>query len=165
FSGTGERLPVLDSGEYTSVVVLKDVDNLVKASRVQIAGVRVGQVRKVTLEADGAHVEFTVDDDVAPLHRGLTVRLGERSIVGEGYLDVEDGKGPELASGSTIPAASVQPSVQLRDVLHSFDPATRHELQGLMQSLAASTHGPSADAARLLGGLGGLGTDPGPAPS
>ena len=154
FTGTGERIPVLDSGEYTSVVVLKDADNLVKASRVQIAGVRVGQVRKVTLEPDGAHVEFTVDDNVAPLHRGLTVRLGERSLVGEGYLDVSDGKGAELESGSTIPASSIQPSVQLRDVLNSFDPATRHDLQGLLRSLGASTDGSSDDVARLLGGLG-----------
>jgi phospholipid/cholesterol/gamma-HCH transport system substrate-binding protein len=159
FTGTGERIPVLDSGEYTSVVVLKDADNLVKAGRVQIAGVRVGQVRKVTLEPDGAHVEFTVDDNVAPLHRGLTVRLGERSLVGEGYLDVSDGHGAELASGSTIPASSIQPSVQLRDVLHSFDPASRRDLQGLLWSLGASTQGSSDDVAHLLGGLGGLGSD------
>jgi len=157
--GTGVRVPVVDSGEYTSRVVLQDVDNLVTAGRVQISGVRVGQVRSVKQERDGVHVEFSVDDDVAPLHEGVHVRLAERSLVGEGYLDVTDGKGAELPSGSTLPTSSVQPSVQLRDVLASFDSASRKELQGLLRSLGKGTAGSQEDVAQLLGGLGGLGND------
>ncbi|WP_131766719.1 MlaD family protein, partial [Candidatus Protofrankia californiensis] len=159
FTGTGVRIPVIDSGEYTSVAVLTDVDNVVTASRVQIAGVHVGQVRAVTRQADGMRVEFSVDKQIAPLHQGVTVRLGERSLVGEGYLDITDGDGRALPSGSSIPADGVKPSVQLRDVLTSLDTDTREELGSLLRSLGEGTDGTQPDVSAALAGLGDLGRE------
>lgn len=158
-TGTGVRIPLVDGDEYTAVVVLRDVDNLVMASRVQIAGVHVGQVREVRRQADGIRVEFSVDESVAPLHEGVTVRLGERSLVGEGYLDVKDGNGSALPAGATVPPGAVRPSTQLRDVLASLDAPTRDELRGLLRSLGAGTKGTQKDVDALLTGLGGLGRE------
>ncbi|WP_131766512.1 MlaD family protein, partial [Candidatus Protofrankia californiensis] len=158
-TGAGVRIPVINSGEYTAVAVLEDVDNLVTASRVQIAGVHVGQVRTVTRQADGMRVEFALNEKVAPLHQGVTVRLGERSLVGESYLDITDGHGNELSSGATIPGDGVKPSVQLRDVLASLDTDTREELGSLLRSLGEGTEGTQQDVSAALAGLGNLGRE------
>ncbi|AEH09484.1 MULTISPECIES: MlaD family protein [Protofrankia] len=158
-TGAGVRIPLISGKEYTAVAVFKDIDNLVTASRVQIAGVQVGQVREVTRQADGMRVKFSVDDKAAPLHEGVAVRLGERSLVGEGYLDVTDGKGKELRSGATIPEDGVKPSVQLGDILASLDTDTRDELGSLVRSLGQGTDGPQQDVSGILDGLGDLGRE------
>jgi phospholipid/cholesterol/gamma-HCH transport system substrate-binding protein len=159
FSGTGVRTPVVDAGEYEMEVVLDDVDNLVVAGRVQIAGVSVGEVRGVEEDPDGLRVTFSVDDDIAPLHEGVSVRLGERSLVGESYLDLVDGEGADMESGSTLPQSAVVPSVQLHDVLRSVDPDTRKELSSLIRSAGAATDGSARDLSQLTKGLGDLGRD------
>jgi len=160
FSGTGVRRPLIDSGEYTATVEMKDVDNLVKAGQVQTAGVRVGQVRSVTRVAGGGvKVEFALDDDIAPLHEGARLTLASRSLVGESYLALTDGKGQELPSGTDLPADSVQPSVQLNDVLAGVDRETRGELRVLLRSLGDGTTGSRADIDGLLEGMGDLGRE------
>jgi phospholipid/cholesterol/gamma-HCH transport system substrate-binding protein len=160
FSGTGVRRPIIDSGEYTATVEMKDVDNLVKAGQVQTAGVRVGQVRSVErLDGGGVRVEIAVDDDQAPLHEGAQLRVAERSLVGETYLALTDGKGAELPSGSALPESAVAPSVQLNDILASVDKETRGELRSLLRSLGAGTSGTQDDISALMSGLGNLGRE------
>ena len=101
YSGTGAKRPFVDSGEYTATVKMKDVDNLVMAGQVQIAGVRVGQVRSVErLEDGGLEVEFALDEEQAPLHEGARLRLAERSRVGETYLALTDGAGSASEGGA-----------------------------------------------------------------
>jgi len=157
--GTGIKRPGIDAGEYTASVVVDDVDNLVHASQVQVAGVKVGTVRGVEQVDGGVRIDFTVDDGVAPLHEGVQVRVGERSLVGETYLELTDGKGATLASGADLPADAVQPSVQLRDVLAGLDPKTRASASKLLRSLGTATDGSGADVDALLDGLGDLGKE------
>lgn len=160
YSGTGSRRPIIDSGEYTATVEMKDVDNLVKAGQVQVAGVRVGQVRSVEQGDDGrARVELALNDDYGPLHEGAKLRVAERSLVGETYLALTDGSGKELPSGTELPATSVQRGVQLHDVLASVDKETRGELRSLLRSLGAGTAGTKDDTAALMSGLGKLGRE------
>ena len=160
FSGTGVRRPIIDSGEYTATVEMQDVDNLVKAGQVQVAGVRVGQVRSVeTMPAGGVKVELALNDDMAPLHEGARLRLSSRSLVGESYLALTDGKGKELPSGTELPASAVEPSVQLNDVLAGMDNETRGDLRSLLRSLGAGTTGSRGDIDALLSGMGDLGRE------
>ncbi|WP_297782829.1 MlaD family protein [Aeromicrobium sp.] len=159
FSGTGVRRPLVDDNEYTASVVMKDVDNLVTAGQVQTAGVRVGQVRSVNRVKGGARVEIALKDDMAPLHEGASLRVGSRSLVGETYLALSDGKGPALPSGTTLPTDSVEASVQLSDVLASLDEDTREDLGGLLRSLGAGTKGTSDDVDALMAGMGDLGRE------
>lgn len=157
YSGTGAKRPLVDSGDYTMTAVMSDVDNLVQASRVEVAGVNVGEVRSVTTEPDGEHVTFTLKKEVVPLHQGATLRVGERSLVGESYLDLSDGSGKTLSSGTTLPTSAVQQSVQLHDVLASLDPTARQQLQGLINAAGATTAGDQQSIAALADGLGKLG--------
>ena len=161
YSGTGSRRPIIDRGEYTATVTMSDVDNLVKAGQVQVAGVKVGQVRSVEPREDGPglEVEFALDDDKAPLHQGAKLRVAERSLVGETYLELTDGKGAELPSGSKLPESAVQRSVQLHDVLASLDKESRGEMKDLLRSLGAGTKGTQGDLDQLMTGLGNLGRE------
>lgn len=158
FTGTGAHLPFTSAPSYTVSFTTNNAGNLVTASDVQIAGVRVGKVDKIDNRGPGgAVVTLALDPSATPLHQGTTVRVGQRSLVGEGYVDVVDGPGPQLASGSALPASAVQPSVQLDDVLRSLDPQTRAALSGLSRSLGDATDGRQENISQLLSGLGDLG--------
>lgn len=158
-TGTGFRIPLVQSGGYTASVRFDDVDNLVPASQVQMAGVRVGEVREVEHEGDQIRVTFRLDDEVAPLHEGAKVRLGERSLIGESYLDIDDGDGEEIPEGKALAADAAVPSTQLHDILADLDPQARSDLRGFVQSAAQATGGTEADMDRMLTGLGRLGRE------
>lgn len=158
YSGTGQPLPVVTGKKYAASVDMTDVDNLVKAAQVQVAGIKVGQVRSITrVDAKTLRVNLALDKTVAPLHDGARIRVGARSLVGETYLDLTDGKGSALPDGSHLPDSAVEPSVQLNDVLASLDAQTRGRLRSLLRSLGTSTAGSGDDISSLMTGLGNLG--------
>jgi phospholipid/cholesterol/gamma-HCH transport system substrate-binding protein len=157
YLGIGGYVPFVTSRQYVLEVDTSNASNLVPASHVSIAGVQVGQLQTVEREGGHARIIFTIDSQYAPLHQGVHVRLGQRSLVAESYFDVTDGHGPELPSGSVVPAQDFQPDVPLHDVLASFDPKTRAEMSSLFRSLSAGTAGTEQDVSVLMSGLGDLG--------
>lgn len=160
FNETGIRVPGLPNDEFDAVVVLQDADNMVLNDQVQIAGIQVGAVRSVErLDQGGARVLFSVNDEVAPLHEGVTIRIGSRSLVEETFLDIKDGKGPPLPNGSTIPPSQVTPNVQVHDVLRSLDEKTRSDMGQFLRALGPATQGTQPDTAALAEGLGNLGRE------
>ncbi|MGH3468555.1 MAG: MlaD family protein, partial [Thermocrispum sp.] len=158
-TGTGVRFPLIQEKGYEVAAMFDDVDNLVSASQVQMAGVRIGDVRSVEHKGDRIKVVFRLDEKVAPLHDGVTVRLGERSLIGESYLDIKDGKGESIAEGTTLPGGAIEPSTQLHDVLASLDADTRKELGSMVRSLAEGTRGSKQDISAAMAGLGRLGRE------
>lgn len=156
---TSVRVPYLEQEPNQLTLVTDDIENLVPASSVWIAGIQVGEVMATDLAPDGARVTFTVSDEHWPLHEGLNVRIGEKSLVGESYLDVVDGTGAEIEEGSTLPRDVVQPGVSLYDVYDSLDEETRAATSSMIQSLGASTEGTKDEIAATLTGLGALGRD------
>lgn len=158
FTGTQIAVPLLEKERtYELQAVIDDIDNLVPAGQVRMAGVQVGEVRTTTPGPDGMHVLLAFDDDVVPLHEGVTIRVGARSLVGETYLAVEDGTGPELSSGAEVPREAVKRSVDVRDVVHTFDPETRDQLGQLIRTAGAGTAGTADGVGGVLAGLGDLG--------
>jgi phospholipid/cholesterol/gamma-HCH transport system substrate-binding protein len=157
FTGTGNYIPFVQPKQWQAVVYLDDADNLVQAGRVQIAGVQVGKVVEATREGEKAKVVFDVDEQYAPLHQGLKLRIGSRSLVEDSYLDITDGTGPPLADGAVIPDSEVQPSVQVHDVLASLDDKTRTDAGALLRSMGPATAATAPDTGRIMHGLGDLG--------
>lgn len=157
-SGTDVEIPFV-SNSYTVSFHSDDVDNLVPAAQVRVAGVRVGRVRSVESEGGQARVEMSLDSVAAPLHEGVKIRVGARSVVGESYVEVKDGTGEALSSGTKLPASAVQPSVQVHDVLRSLDPEARKALGSIVRTLGKSTKGTRGDVSRIMSGLGGLGRE------
>lgn len=157
YQGTGHHLP-LSGDTYRGTVTMHDVDNLVAAGAIEEAGVKVGQVDSVKLDGHGGvTVDFELDKAAVPLHQGLKLRVGSRSLVGETYLDLTDGKGAAIPSGATLPASAVVRGVQLHDVLAGLDASTRGQLRGLLRAAGASTGGTGDDIDTLMKSLGNLG--------
>lgn len=157
YQGTGHDLPLTPS-RYTASVTMKDVDNLVAAGSIQEAGVKVGRVDSVKFDGKGAvTVEFSLDEEAAPLHDGAKLRVGSRSLVGETYLELKDGSGAEIADGAKLPDSAVERGVQLHDVLGSLDADTRGNLSELLRTAGATTKGTGDDIEALATALGDLG--------
>lgn len=157
YQGTGHNLPFQSSG-YKVSVTMDNVDNLVTAGQVQEAGVQIGRVDSVAFNGKGGvTVTFQIDSAQAPLHQGLKVRVGTRSLVGETYLDVTDGKGAAIPASTKLPSSAVEDGVQLHDVLASLDATTRGQLSDLLREAGASTADTSDSVDALATALGDLG--------
>ena len=92
--------------EFTNVTGLKNGDF------VRIAGVEVGQVKKVAIQPDTtALVEFTADDSVV-LTEGSKAVIRYKDLIGGRYLALEEGAGGtrKLNPGDTIPLARTSPA-------------------------------------------------------
>jgi phospholipid/cholesterol/gamma-HCH transport system substrate-binding protein len=154
----GGKLPVVSQAGYRVSFQSKDVDNLVYDSDVMVAGVRVGKVESLTSKDGTATAVVQIDDKAAlPLHQGVQLRLRSKSLIEETYVEVQDGDGPALSSGTALPSSAVVPSVQLDDVLDSLDKPTRDHLGSALRSLGAATDQSSKQLSQTLSGLGDLG--------
>jgi phospholipid/cholesterol/gamma-HCH transport system substrate-binding protein len=103
---------------FTNVTGLKNGDF------VRIAGVEVGQVKKVAIQPDtAARVEFTADDSVA-LTEGSRAIIRYDDLIGGRYLALEEGAGgtKRLNDGDTIPLARTSPALDLDALIGGFRP-------------------------------------------
>ncbi|MDT5016848.1 MAG: phospholipid/cholesterol/gamma-HCH transport system substrate-binding protein, partial [Mycobacterium sp.] len=109
------------NAEFTSVTGLKNGDF------VRIAGVEVGQVKKIAIQPDTtARVEFTVDDSVV-LTEGSRAVIRYDDLIGGRYMALEEGAGgtKKLNAGGTIPLARTSPALDLDALIGGFRPLFR----------------------------------------
>ena len=161
WTNAGGRIPLISQSGYQVEVPLTDVDNLVFQSDVRIAGVNVGKVEGIETVGRHTMVTLELDESVAPLHEGSTVKVRNKTLIEETYLEITDGAGAEYSSGSELPAKAVEHSVQLNDVLTSLDDETRRDLSKVIRSSGASLSGTREDVDLVLTGLGDLGDNAG----
>jgi phospholipid/cholesterol/gamma-HCH transport system substrate-binding protein len=117
---------------YTYGADFTDVTGLQLGDDVRIAGVRVGTVQDIQIKQDAqhvgyAHVVFTVQKS-SPLPKSTEVNLRYRNLVGQRYLDVEQGPGDPnqlLKPGSTIPESRTHPAVDLTVLFNGFAPLVK----------------------------------------
>jgi phospholipid/cholesterol/gamma-HCH transport system substrate-binding protein len=156
--GTATRVPILEDKGYIAKVKIRDVDNIVPASKIREAGVEIGEVRTVTQAPGGVLIEFAIElKGAVPLHQGIKVRIGNKSLIGDSYLEIIDGTGAPLPDGSTLPEESVELSTQLDDVIHDLNPPTRAALGSMLRSTGVGTKDTKGGVDATMGGLGDLG--------
>lgn len=103
-----------------------EVDNFVR-----IAGVEVGQVKRIAVQDDGtALVTFGTDDSVV-LTEGTRAVIRYQNLIGGRFLSLEEGTGGtrRLEPGGTIPLSRTAPALDLdaliggfRPLFHALDP-------------------------------------------
>ncbi len=102
-----------------------DVTGLVTGDDISIAGVRVGQVEQISVvDRRVAQVKFSVEAD-HPLPASVTAVIRYRNLVGERYVELDQGPGAVdamLPPGGTIPLARTQPALDLTDLFNGFKP-------------------------------------------
>lgn len=141
------------SDGYRLHLRMENASQLVKGNLVEVGGLSVGTVERITLADDNtADVVIKVGDKAfTPLHAGTRaiVRAASVSGVANRYVALEPGpnNAPELASGTTLPASASTASTDLDAVLSTLDADTRQRLQATIQG---------SDAALSRGGAAGM---------
>ncbi|MFF3571048.1 MCE family protein [Nocardia jiangxiensis] len=104
-----------------------DVSGLKKGDFIRVAGVEVGRVAAVGVDADyRGHVALDVDGDYRITHATrATVRY--QNLVGDRYLELQDGPGDSApaSAGYTIGPDHTQPALDLDLLIGSFQPLFR----------------------------------------
>ncbi|HEU5084913.1 MAG TPA: MlaD family protein [Acidimicrobiales bacterium] len=105
---------------YELSATFADVGTLGAGDPVKLAGVRVGSVRAVRLEAGEAVVRFAVDREVE-LPEDSTVAVQAQDLLGRRLLSIEPGDGRRLlADGDVVTDASS--AVELGDLVNELGP-------------------------------------------
>lgn len=105
-------------------------------SDVRIAGELVGQVRGASLHYGRARVTLQLNQSAAPLRAGTTARIRLQGLLGARYVQLTPGRtGPELRSGATLPVSRTSTSVDVFDVLSTFDAKRRVALRATLGGL------------------------------
>jgi phospholipid/cholesterol/gamma-HCH transport system substrate-binding protein len=119
---------------------------------VNIAGIRVGDISDVRLEAGIAVVTVEIENEYAPLiHQDATAMLRPRTGLNDMTIELDPGTlGEPLAEGSTVPVANTIPQVQADQILASLDADTQAYLKLLLLSGADGLGGRGIEASALL---------------
>lgn len=102
-----------------------DASGMQVGDEVRVAGVRVGSVTKIKIvRHDIAEVSFTVVKD-RPLPTSAQADIRYLDLVGQRYLDIEQGPGngnATLKPGGLIPVSQTQPAIDLTALFDGFQP-------------------------------------------
>lgn len=113
-------MSLLRPQKTTYAAEFTDAGGLRVGDPVEVAGVAVGTVEEVDVEADHVLVEFEVDSDIA-LGDRTTAGVKVGSLLGKKYLDVTPKGAGRLESGTTIPRDRTTPAY---DVVAAFEDLT-----------------------------------------
>jgi phospholipid/cholesterol/gamma-HCH transport system substrate-binding protein len=131
-----ETLGSLDfAGGVTYRARFTDVTGVLPGDDVRIAGVRVGQVKKIrVVNTEGpaarggavAELAFTVDSDV-PLATSVRATIRYRNLVGQRYVALTEGPGngpggQRLQPNGLVPLAQTAPALDLTVLFNGFRP-------------------------------------------
>ena len=104
-----------------------DATGVVKGDDIRIAGVKVGNVKKVEIvDRTRAQVTFKIDDD-ALVTEDTHATIKFRNLVGQRYISLtQTGDDTErLSEGSTIPVSRTTPALDLTVLFNGFKPLFR----------------------------------------
>jgi len=142
-------------GGYRVTATFENAGQLVKGNQVRVGGRPVGTIQKIELnDRAQAEVQMTVEEGVAPLHRGTeaTIRSPSLSGIANRYVSLQPGPndGAKIDSGGRIEADDTSAPVDLDQLFNALDPEARSGLQKVIQGQAAQYRGRAADAERSL---------------
>ena len=134
FGGPQVRL----SSPYKFTAVFRDSQGLLKKSFVLARGVKVGSVEVLEVRGDHTVVTIGVDEDYAPVGVDATVRTGNRTLLGEPYIELDPGspRAERLAPGSALPRRQVLSNIEFDEALKALDRPTVEDLKSINRTFA-----------------------------
>jgi phospholipid/cholesterol/gamma-HCH transport system substrate-binding protein len=158
----GGPVPLKPKG-YRFHVDVPEATTLAKEADVRISGVPVGKVKDIQPDKRTGRSDITIElkSRYAPLHADAKAILRQKTLLGETYVELTPGtKGSAtVAENGSLASGRVSETVELDEILRTFDPKTRLAFQDWMQSQAQAigTHG--RDVNDALGNLGPFAED------
>lgn len=130
---------------YRVHVQFPEAGQLTEQSDVRISGVNVGKVIKVHPNPNGpTDAVIEIKPKFAPIPAATKATLRSKTLLGETFVELAPnrGKNPKpLAEEGTIPVTAVAPTVELDELLSTFDEPTRDAFQVWMQEQAVAMDG------------------------
>ena len=155
----GGPVPLKPEG-YRIKVPVDEATQLAVESDVRISNVSVGKVKSIDLANSGPNRDrgvatIEIDTSYAPIPTNTRAMLRQKTLLGETYVELTQGNrdGPKLPEDGTLPAAQVEPSVQLDEIFRTFDPRTRAAFQTWLQQLAIASAGRGGDLSAAIANL------------
>ena len=143
---------------YRITAEFPQTGQLAQEADVRISGVTVGRVKSIrTNSATGlSDVVMEIDRRYAPVPRNTRLRLRTKTLLGETYVEMTPGDPATgvLPDGGHVRRASITPSVQLDQIISTFDAPTRRAFQVWMQEQALATAGRGQDISDTIAQLG-----------
>ena len=124
---------------------------------VRISGVPVGKVKKITpnKRTGRSDVVIQLQSRYAPLPSDARAILRQKTLLGETYVELTPGRNSAqpIPEGGALASTQVSETVELDEILRSFDPETRADFQQWMQTQAQAIGGRGQDLNDALGNL------------
>jgi virulence factor Mce-like protein len=152
----GGSIPLHPEG-YRFTARIPEATTLAQQADVRISGVTVGKVEKLERSQATTKVEIEIDSKYAPIPADTRAKLRQKTLLGETFVELSSGnsKRGELADGGQLPDDQVEQSVEVDEILRSFDPSTRRDLSRWLTSMGAALDGRGEDVSDAVGGLAG----------
>jgi phospholipid/cholesterol/gamma-HCH transport system substrate-binding protein len=157
----GGPIPLKPQG-YRVQVAFPEAATLATEADVRIAGVSVGKVRELDVDAAGNRTLATIELDrqFAPLHSDARAMLRQKTLLGETYVELTPGRSAKtVPEGGRLADARVKDTVQLDEIFDALDPKTRASFRTWQQQLAKGIQGRGRDFNDALGTLPGFAAD------
>jgi phospholipid/cholesterol/gamma-HCH transport system substrate-binding protein len=144
---------------YRIHVLVPEATQVADQSDVRISGVSVGRVVKIAGGPDDrTDLTLQLRARYAPVAKDMRAMLRTKTLLGETYVELTPGhpaKGT-IPEGGTLPPAQIEPTVEIDEIMSTFDPATRKRFEVWMQSQAEAIGGRGADINAAFGQLPGF---------
>src|SRR3954454_5105971 len=148
---------------YRVVVALPEADLLATQADIRISGVSVGKVvttnrRPSPTDPNRKDALLEIQARYAPLRQDVRAMIRRKSLLGEEFIELTPGtpSAPAIPDGGRMANAQVAPSVEIDEILRTFDRPTREAFAGWVQGQAASIEGRGPDLNAALGNLPGF---------
>src|SRR3954447_16193627 len=152
----GGPVPLKPKG-YRFHTSFAEAGQLALEADVRISGVPVGKVKKITPDkvTGSSDVEIQLDAQYAPLPSDARAILRQKTLLGETYVELTPGHASvkPIPEGGALASSQVSDTVELDEILRSFDPKTRAAFQDWMQTQAQAIGDHGQDLNDSLGNL------------
>lgn len=136
-----DEMPLVRSGLDGYRAAFLDAGGLMAGDKVDVAGVTVGRVRSIEIQAARVVVEFDVEDQIT-LGEDTTISVQVSDLLGTKFLEVEPSDGDALPEGTLF---DTDRTAEAYDVVTAFEDLTEHTealdtdvLAASMDTLAAT---------------------------
>jgi phospholipid/cholesterol/gamma-HCH transport system substrate-binding protein len=147
----GGSVPLKPEG-YRVTVSFPEATQLAKEAEVRISGVKVGRVKTTepNEETGLTETEIEIDAAYAPLPKDTRAILRQKTLLGETYVELSPGAGDArgsgdedamVADGGHLPNGQVAETVELDEILRTFDPVTRQRFSTWLDQQGQAVRG------------------------
>jgi phospholipid/cholesterol/gamma-HCH transport system substrate-binding protein len=152
----GGATPLKPEG-YRVKVGFPEAVGLAKDVDVRAAGITIGTVRKLEVDERTSRSVATLvlDARYAPLASDSRAILRRKTLLGESFVEITLGsrEAPKLEDGGRLPDGQVAHTVELDEVLQTYDPQTRRAFQIWQRELGVALNGRGRSLNNTLGWL------------